>query len=159
MTPEEIREVLAAAVPSVELTRGAGDAALVVAPEHWLAAASQLAHDPRLGFDFLRALTGVDFLERGEIEVVAHLFSYGQRHAAVLKTKVARAAPELMSLVEVWPAANWHEREAFDLLGVRFIGHPELRRLLLPDDWEGHPLRKDYEEPPDYRGIPTRRAL
>ncbi|MBN1959479.1 MAG: NADH-quinone oxidoreductase subunit C [Deltaproteobacteria bacterium] len=110
-----------------------------------------------LSFDFLRALSGIDYLQQDEIEVVAHLFSYSQRAQVVIKTRIERAAPQLASVQDIWPAANWHEREIFDLLGVNFTDHPDLRRILLPDDWQGFPLRKDYQEPEFYQGIPTRR--
>jgi NADH-quinone oxidoreductase subunit C len=87
--------------------------------------------------------------------VVYHVYSYEKKHRIVLKCFLDRADPVLPTVQEVWRAANWQERECFDLLGVLFDGHPDLRRLLLPDDWEGHPLRKDYTEPDHYHGIPT----
>jgi NADH-quinone oxidoreductase subunit C len=87
------------------------------------------------------------------IEVVYHLLSYRHRHAFVLKVEAARAAPVIPTVEVVWKAANWHEREVYDLFGVDFPGHPDLRRILLPDDWVGHPLRKDYQEAGGYHGI------
>ncbi len=136
----------------------AGDAWLEVPAARWRDACRAARELPALGFDFLRCLTGVDRPEAGRIEVVAHLFSYRHRRALTLKTSVPRDTPELDSVAGVWPAADWHERELWDLLGVRLRGHPDLRRLLLPEDWPGHPLRKDWQEPDHYRGIPTRRA-
>jgi NADH-quinone oxidoreductase subunit C len=85
--------------------------------------------------------------------VVYHLFSYRHRHGIVLKVEADRAAPSVPSVEAVWKAANWMEREVFDLFGVEFPGHPDLRRVLLPDDWVGHPLRKDYQEAGGYHGI------
>jgi NADH-quinone oxidoreductase subunit C len=134
---------------------GPGDAFIVVPAAKWRDSMQILRTS--LGFDFLRALTGVDRLEQGKIEVVAHLFAYARRNAIVVKTQVDRKAPSLASVHDIWPAANWHEREIYDLLGVRFVGHPDLRRLLLPDDWEGYPLRKDYRQPASYLGIPMTR--
>ncbi len=158
MTPEEIRDRLAQVVgPPVEFTAGPIDSAFVVAPEKWYAAALALRDLPELDFAFLRSLCGVDKPAAQCVEVVAHLFSYKHRHSFVLKTRVSRDASRLSTLSTVWPAANWHERETFDLLGVQFEGHPDLRRLLLPEDWVGHPLRKDYQEPEAYQGIPMRR--
>ncbi len=91
------------------------------------------------------------------IEVVYHLFSYRHRHAVVVKAAASRDAPTLPTVSTVWRAAIWQEREIFDLLGVVFTGHPDLRRILLPEDWVGHPLRKDYVEPTEYHGISTKR--
>lgn len=157
MKPEEIQTRLAARLGAVELSPGPGDAALIIPAAAWHQAALALRDDPALAFDFLRSLSGVDRPPAGTIEVVAHLLSYEHRHALVVKTAVDRHAPLLATVSDVWPAADWHERELFDLFGVKIAGHPDLRRLLLPDDWEGHPLRKDYQEPPAYHGIPMRR--
>ncbi len=129
---------------------------LQVAPGSVHEVSEFLRDDPHCQFDFLRCVTGVD---RGEsIEVVYHLFSYPLRHAFVMKTRLGRERPAVDSVSDVWPTANWHERETFDLLGVDFLGHPDLRRLLLPRDWEGHPLRKDYVRPAQYHGIATTRG-
>ena len=112
-----------------------------------------LKGEPELAFDFLEDLTAVDWPKREVIEVVYHLLSYRHRHAFVLKVEAARAAPVIPTVEVVWKAANWHEREVYDLFGVDFPGHPDLRRILLPDDWVGHPLRKDYQEAGGYHGI------
>ena len=116
-----------------------------------------LRDEPELRFDFLQCLTAVDWPKREVQEVVYHLFSYRHRHSLCVKTEVPRDAPRLPSVAAIWPTANWHEREQFDLLGVVFEGHPELRRILMPDDWVGHPMRKDFHEPKSYRGMPTSR--
>jgi NADH-quinone oxidoreductase subunit C len=116
-----------------------------------------LRDDPDLRFDFLQNLTAVDWPKREVMELVYHLFSYRHRHAICVKTEIPRAAPHVPSVTGVWPTADWLEREQFDLLGVVFDGHPDLRRLLMPDDWVGHPMRKDFKEPRSYRGMPTSR--
>jgi NADH-quinone oxidoreductase subunit C len=121
------------------------------------ALATILRDDPALRFDFLQNLTAVDWIKRDVIEVVYHLFSYPHRHAIAVKVDLPRAAPRVPSVASVWPTADWMEREQFDLLGVVFLNHPDLRRLLMPDDWVGHPMRKDYHEPRSYRGMPTSR--
>ncbi|HLG19451.1 MAG TPA: NADH-quinone oxidoreductase subunit C [Bdellovibrionota bacterium] len=109
----------------------------------------------QLEFDFLRSIAGVDYKE--ELELVYLLFSYTHRHEFKLKVRVPRENPEVPSVEGIWPAANWHEREQYDLLGFQFSGHSDLRRIMLPDDWEGHPLRKDYKERDSYRGVSTTR--
>jgi NADH-quinone oxidoreductase subunit C len=88
----------------------------------------------------------VDYLGKKEprFEVVYHLYSLEHRHMIRLRAEVAEDDASIESVVDIWAGANWHERECFDLLGITFNGHPDLRRVLLPDDWEGHPLRKDY---------------
>jgi len=103
-----------------------------------------LKEDARLDFNYLSDLCGVDYPEREErFEVVYHLYSINKRHRLRLKTAI-KEGETIPSVTGIWQTADWHEREAFDLLGIRFEGHPNLRRILLPDDWEGHPLRKEY---------------
>ncbi|WP_394678895.1 NADH-quinone oxidoreductase subunit C [uncultured Sphingobacterium sp.] len=109
-----------------------------------------------LYFDFLSNLTAVDY--QTYFAVVYHLNSLPYQHGLVLKVELPgnrslNELPEIPSLTSVWRTADWHEREAFDLMGIYFEGHPDLRRILLPDDWEGYPLRKDYEEAEKYHGI------
>ncbi len=109
--------------------------------------------EPGLELDFLEDLTALDWPKRNVIEVVYHLFSFRHRHGIVLKVEADRTAPRVPSVESVWKTANWFEREVYDLFGVEFSGHPDLRRILLPDDWVGHPLRKDYQEAGGYHGI------
>ncbi|MGE5315328.1 MAG: NADH-quinone oxidoreductase subunit C [Acidobacteriota bacterium] len=110
-----------------------------------------LRDDESMQFDYLMCLSGVD--RKGTLEVVYHLSSMALKHKLVLKVSVPAEHPEVPSVESVWKSANWHEREAYDLLGVVFTGHPDLRRILLPYDWEGYPLRKDYEVPEFYNGM------
>lgn len=105
------------------------------------------------GFDALNCLTGID--RSDHLEVVYHLFSYGRKETLVLKVRLPKESPEIQSVSSIWPSADWMERETFDLVGIKFIGHPNLRRILNPDDWVGHPLRKDYKEPDSYQGMST----
>jgi NADH-quinone oxidoreductase subunit C len=116
-----------------------------------------LKTDPALAFDCLSNLSGVDYPKRAVIQVVYHLFSYRHRHWCVLKVDATRDNPVVPTLANLWSIADWLEREVFDLLGVTFEGHPDLRRLLMPEDWPGHPLRKDFVEPEEYHGIATSR--
>jgi NADH-quinone oxidoreductase subunit C len=106
-----------------------------------------------LDFDFLEDLTAVDWPKKNVIEVVYHLVSYKHRHVFKLKVEADRAAPVVPTVEVVWKTANWFEREVYDLFGVSFPGHPDLRRIMLPDDWIGHPLRKDYQEAGGWHGI------
>jgi NADH-quinone oxidoreductase subunit C len=146
------------------------DPFVVVEPADLVAVARTLRDHPRLKFDMLNCISGVDYLEldpkkaakagfEPHLEVVYHLSSFAHKHRFVVKVLLPRwkdkpgELPEVPTLVEVWPAADWHERECFDLAGVLFVGHPDLRRILLADDWVGHPLRKDYEFPLEYHGI------
>ena len=129
-------------------------------------------HDsPETGFDSLQCITAVDWFEPDpkraakagwdpHLELVYHLWSTRARVSLVLKTKLPRwkddqpgQPPEVASVAGIWRSADWHEREVYDLSGVRFVGHPDLRRILCPEDWEGFPLRKDYEMPLEYHGI------
>ena len=110
-----------------------------------------------LDFDYCEDVTGIDWPARNLIEVVYHLFSLQHRHQIVLKVQADRSQPSVPSVQGVWKAANWLEREVYDMLGVNFAGHPDLRRILLPDDWVGHPLRKDYQEAGGYHGVSNTR--
>ena len=130
-----------------------------------------LHDEPDLQFNMCNCITGVDYFEpdpkkaaktgwQPHIEVVYHLSSLTHKTTLVLKVSVPRwkddqvgSLPEVPSVAGVWRTADWHEREVFDLTGVRFVGHPDLRRILCPEDWVGHPLRKDYEFPLEYHGI------
>ena len=142
-----------------------------VAPAAIAEVAAFLKHDPRLRFDHLNNLSGVDYFEPDatkaakfghdpHIEVVYHLSSFEHKHLAVVKVKLPRwkngvvgDLPEIPTVSHVWAIADWHERETYDLMGIRFVGHPNPRRILCPEDWVGHPLRKDYEFPLEYHGI------
>jgi NADH-quinone oxidoreductase subunit C len=110
-----------------------------------------------LELDHCNDITGLDWPKRNVIEVVYHLSSYRHRHGIVLKVETDRARPSVPTLTGVWKAANWLERECYDMFGVIFTGHPDLRRVLLPDDWQGWPLRKDYQEAGGYHGISNER--
>src|SRR5512141_3103970 len=125
----------------------------VVKRERIVEACRFLKSEPGLDFDFLEDETAVDWPKRNVIELVYHLLSYKHRHTLDLKVEADRAAPSVPSVEGVWKTANWFEREIFDLFGVDFPGHPDLRRIMLPDDWVGHPLRKDYQEAGGYHGI------
>ncbi|MBI4178394.1 NADH-quinone oxidoreductase subunit C [bacterium] len=105
------------------------------------------------GYDFFVSLAAVDWLKENQMWVVSHLYDSRNRRRISVKTEVPRDGASLESLTDMWPAANWHERECYDLSGVTFSGHPNLRRILCPDDWEGHALRKDYKAPDFYHGI------
>lgn len=130
-----------------------------------------LKSTPELAFDSLNNLSASDFLEtdaklaakfpyQPHVEVVYHLYSFARKHRVVIKVKLDRwknneagNLPEVPTVSHVWGIADWHEREAYDMVGIQFLGHPNLVRILCPDDWEGFPLRKDYEFPLEYHGV------
>jgi NADH-quinone oxidoreductase subunit C len=152
----------------------APDAFVVIEPADLLEVMRFFRDDPRLDFKFLNCISGVDYLEpdakkapkagfEPHLEVVYHLSNFAPRgrfHRFAVKLVLPRwkdgkagALPEVPSVTPLWATADWHEREVYDLSGVWFTGHPSLTRILLSDDWEGHPLRKDYEFPLEYHGI------
>jgi NADH-quinone oxidoreductase subunit C len=112
-----------------------------------------LRSDERLEMDHLELLGGADYKDR--IEVVYIVYSMKFRHRYMLKCRLPRESPHLHTVESIWRVANWHEREAFDMFGVDFEGHSDMRRILCPDDWEGYPLRKDYISPKTYRDMPV----
>jgi NADH-quinone oxidoreductase subunit C len=108
-------------------------------------ACSLLRDDPACPFNFLSDVTCVDWYpSEPRFDVVYHLLSIPRKERVRLKVRLDSASPVVESVTSVWPGANFFEREVFDLFGIRFTGHPYLRRILMPEDWEGHPLRKDY---------------
>jgi len=120
------------------------DPFIEVAPEKIYPVLQYLKEEADLSFDNLICVSGVDYPDR--LEVVYHLFSYQHLHHVTLKTSLKdKTQPKLRSACDLWKAANWLEREVFDMFGITFQGHPDLKRILLPDDWEGYPLRKDYK--------------
>ena len=127
-----------------------GDETAVVTTESWRAVCQFLRDDPAMSFDMLTDLCGVDFPDRlPRMEVVAHLYSISRRHRVRLKTRVGDAdlsagTVDLDSVAAIWKTADWHERETFDMSGVVFREHPDLRRILMYPEFVGHPLRKDY---------------
>ena len=147
-----------------------------VTPSGLVAVAQYLRDEPSLAFDYLNSISGVDYLHTDpkkakkvdwepHLEVVYHLFSTRHKHSLVLKVHLPRwqvdadgneqpgQLPEVPTVSHLWSTADWHEREVYDLAGVNFTGHPNMRRILCPEDWVGHPLRKDYEMPLEYHGI------
>ena len=142
-----------------------------VAPAGLVEVCTYLRDDANLRFDLLNCISGVDYLEpdpkkaaktgwEPHTEVVYHISSTVKKHTLVIKVMLPRwkndtvgEIPEVPSVADVWRTADWHEREVFDLNGVNFTGHPDLRRILCPEDWVGYPLRKDYEMPLEYHGI------
>jgi len=111
-----------------------------------------------MNFAVLSDLTALDWPKEEKIQVVYHLFSYAHKHQIVLKVDLPRDNPKIATVEGVWKVANWFEREVYDLFGVIFEGHSDLRRIMLPEDWLGNPLRKDYVEQEEYDGISTQRA-
>lgn len=130
-----------------------------VAPAHVFQICEFLYKDKDLLFDYLSCITVVDNgPDKGTLEVIYHLSSLPYEHDFIIKIIVDRKIedevhPEVPSVCSIWQSADWHEREAYDLFGIKFTDHPDMRRILLPHNWEGYPLRKDYEEQTYYHGI------
>ncbi|RJQ48882.1 MAG: NADH-quinone oxidoreductase subunit C [Nitrospiraceae bacterium] len=123
-----------------------------------------LYEDPELSMNFLSDLCGVDYPERKyRFEVIYNLYSLKYNHRIILKAQLSHDEPSIDSVVPIWNGANWHEREACDMYGIVFNGHPDLRRILMPEDWEGFPQRKDYPLKGDpgweYRGFDESKEL
>lgn len=125
-----------------------------VAAENWRPIAEYLRSDEELAFDWLGCITAIDYVADNELAAAYDLRSSSHGHWFAVKVLCDRDTPAIPSVADLWPAADWHEREAFDMMGIVFDGHQDLRRILLPEDWEGFPLRKDYQFPREYHGIP-----
>ena len=125
-----------------------GDDTAIIDPKSWKAVATFLRDDPSMSFDMFVDLCAVDYPKRTpRIEVVLHLYSVARRHRVRLKSRVGEedmVGAEIATVSDLWPGASWFERETYDLMGVTFLGHPDLRRILMYPEFEGHPLLKDY---------------
>ncbi len=156
MEPGQIAELLTARFGDAirEVKIDVPDPGVMVDPSRVVEIGLFLRDTPEIDLKSLMCLSGVDYGDR--LGVAYHLHSFTRRHRFCMKVDLPHepGAARLPSVAAVWPAANWHEREAYDLVGIIFEGHPDLRRILLPDDWEGHPLRKDYQFPRTWREIP-----
>ena len=148
--------VLAGEELTVHLDRGCpgvveerGEAAVWVKPQMVIEVVKLLKEEPSLKLEYLNSISAVDYVEY--FEVVYHLTSFEYNHSAVIKAKMYnREAPNIPSIVEVWPGADYQEREIWDLMGVRFEGHPNLKRIFLWESFPGHPLRKDFQDTVEY---------
>ncbi len=166
MTEKEILEKLKEKFSNeiIEFNEEAVQPFIIVKPASIEQICTFLRDNDDLNFDWLNNLSAVHYPAKevpedseekpvDELEVVYHLYSMKHRHNLVLKTRVSINNTKVPSVAMIWRTADWHERETYDLFGVEFTDHPDLRRILLPDDWEGYPLRKDYVTPEYYDGL------
>lgn len=145
MTNEEMKIKLTELLPSATFEEGGEWVSLFVAPTEWKTVAQQLRSTEGLDFDFLFCVTCVDW--KTHLTMVYHLTSTVHRHSIVVKSKLDRAKPEIETVCNIWRTAEFHEREQAEMFGVNFLNHPDLRKLILTDDFVGFPLRKDFEDP------------
>jgi len=131
-----------------------GHSFVTVEPGKWIEFLTLCRDDPRLGFELLIDVTATDpKADDPNLWVNAELLSVSHKHRLSIKTLVPKERPVIASATAVYRAAQWHERECAEMFGITFEGHPDPRNMLLPDDWVGHPMRKDYEFPKEYHGI------
>jgi NADH-quinone oxidoreductase subunit C len=145
MTTEELKIKISELHPSVSYEEGGGWLNMNIDATNWLSFAQQLRNDNSLQFDYLFCLTCIDW--KTHLTMVYHLSSTVYRHNIVVKTKLDRNNPATESVSHIWRTADFHEREVYEMFGVNFLNHPDLRLLILPDGWEGkNPMRKDFED-------------
>jgi NADH-quinone oxidoreductase subunit C len=145
MNNEELKSKFAGLLPTAIYEEGTEWLTVMTDSTAWKEFARQLRSDADLHFDFLFCITCVDW--KTHFTMVYHLRSTIHRHTIVVKSKLDHVNPEIETVCDIWHTAEFHEREAYDLFGVKFTNHPDLRRLFMTDDWKGWPLRKDYEDP------------
>ena len=145
MNNEELKIKLGELLPSATFEEGTEWLTLAVDPKDWKPFAKNLRSNPDLNFDYLFCLTCVDW--KTHLTLVYHLTSTTYRHTIVVKSKLDRNNPEIETVCNIWRTMEFHEREQYEMFGVKFLNHPDLRRLILEDDFQGFPLRKDFEDP------------
>jgi len=146
MTKEELKEKISALLPSATFEEGGEWLNINIEVKDWKPFAQQLRSTASLDFDFLFCMTCVDW--KTHLSMVYHLDSTKHRHNIVVKAKLDRTNPDIETVSDIWRTAEFHEREQYEMFGVNFLNHPDLRLLILPDGWEGKfPMRKDFEDP------------
>lgn len=146
MTREELKSSLSGLLPGAGFEEEGEWLTILVPSQELLPFAQQLRNTAGLGFDYLFCLTCIDW--KTHLTMVYHCTSTMHRHTLVVKVQLDRANPEVETVSSIWKTAEFHEREAYEMFGVRFLHHPDLRLLILPDGWEGrNPMRKDFEDP------------
>jgi NADH-quinone oxidoreductase subunit C len=145
MTNEEFKTRLSELLPAAVYEEGGDWLVVNLEPKDWKSFAKNLRSNTDLNFDYLFCMTCVDW--KTHLTMVYHLTSTIHRHTIVVKAKLDRTNPEIETVCDIWRTAEFHEREQYELFGVKFLNHPDLRRLILTDDFEGFPLRKDFEDP------------
>lgn len=146
MLTEELKAKITELLPTSAFEEGGEWLNINIDPKDWLQFAQNLRNDPSLNFNYLFCLTCIDW--KTHLTMVYHLTSTTYRHNIVIKAKLERDRPEIESVSGIWRTADFHEREVYEMFGVKFLNHPDLRLLILPDGWEGkNPLRKDFEDP------------
>lgn len=146
MSNEELKVKITELLPAATFEEDGEWLIINIEPKDWLPLAQQLRNDDSLYFDYLFCLTCIDW--KTHLTMVYHLSSTKYRHNIVIKSKLDRSNPEIETVSHIWRTAEFHEREVYEMFGVNFLNHPDLRLLILPDGWEGkNPLRKDFEDP------------
>ncbi|MBN8675666.1 MAG: NADH-quinone oxidoreductase subunit C [Chitinophagales bacterium] len=146
MLNEALKNKITGLLPTATFEEGGEWLNITIEPKDWLSFAQQLRNDSDLFFDYLFCLTCIDW--KTHLTMVYHLSSTTHRHNIVIKVKLDRNKPEIETVSHIWRTAEFHEREVYEMFGVYFLNHPDLRLLILPDGWEGkNPLRKDFEDP------------
>ncbi len=152
MTREELQIKITELLPAASFEEGGDPIAIGwlninIESAEWPGFAKKLRNTPGLDFDYLFCLTCIDLPAKSNLQMVYHLESTKHRHIIVVKSLLSRANPEIETVSDIWRTAEFHEREVYELFGVNFLHHPDLRLLILPDGWEGkNPLRKDFED-------------
>jgi len=166
VAPEEIGKLLVGEFGDdvVKMVVEGGHPYAEVAVDRWTEVALFLRDEPRVRMNLLRSIAGLDLLADDKLACIYDMMTVSldtptelitQTREFAVRVTVDRNDPVIPTVSHVWPAADWHEREAYDMFGIVFADHPDLRRILCPDDWDGYPLRKDYDFPLEYHGIPA----
>ena len=151
----KLLETLHATTPSASAKEteqvSLSDPFITVSTSEFRELCTHLKNNSELAFDYLRLITAIDAKE--SFKLAYHFYSYRFHHSLVVYVELKRDEPEIDTIIDLWPTAEWLEREAYDMMGIKFRNHPNLRRILLPHDWDGFPLRKDYQQPASYHGV------
>lgn len=155
----DVINILKEHFPLLELEESTFPSSILISSKDLVAVCQELHQNEQLYFDMLSCITGIDNgVEAGTMEVIYNLYSISNEVSLMLKVSLTRnntdePMPSLPTVSHLWKTAEWHEREIYDLLGIEFSDHPDMRRILMPADWQGHPLRKDYQDMERYRGM------